>query len=301
MTSGANCDAIRPLTSTIAMDPSGRTKNSMLKSDRSNPSAGISRAATPAMLACTSGPSALGYSNRRKLIAFGMHDRVGHADGRHPPVAHEALERHEDPVEQLLGHERPEAPPLEGDVVGGHGVDVGACLGQGGGVVGRPVASVRQLREVGADRLQEEGIRQRSRRIGVVEIDRGELRRRLGDDLGLDPSRLELVVAAHERRSPRARQAEALGQDGGEVAGGVARPHDARDGGPEPGHVLDERRRVEPGADRLPGQPDGEPLHDALVRQVQAVAPPGAEDEDARDVVGGRHRPDCDVLTGWGP
>ena len=52
-------------------------------------------------------------------------------------------------VEQLLGDERPEAPPLEGDVVRRHGVDVGARLGERGGVVGRPVASVCQLREVG--------------------------------------------------------------------------------------------------------------------------------------------------------
>ena len=72
MTSGANCDAIRPFTSTIVTDPSGRTKNSMLKSDRSNPSAGISRAATSAIARLhLAGPRALGYSNRRKLIPFG--------------------------------------------------------------------------------------------------------------------------------------------------------------------------------------------------------------------------------------
>ena len=106
MTSGANCDAIRPLTSTIVTDPSGRTKNSMLKSERSNPSAGISRSATSAMRACTSGPSALGYSNRRKLIPFGCMTASVTPIGVITPVAHEALERHEDAVEQLLGDQQ---------------------------------------------------------------------------------------------------------------------------------------------------------------------------------------------------
>ena len=69
-TSGANCDAIRPFTSTIVRRPSAPTKNSMLNSDWSNPSAGISREAISAI--CCWGPagSLLGYSNRRKLMPF---------------------------------------------------------------------------------------------------------------------------------------------------------------------------------------------------------------------------------------
>ena len=103
----------------------------MLKSDRSNPSAGISRSATRAMLACTSGPSALGYSNRRKLIPFGCMTASVTPIGVISPSHMKPSNVTSIAVEQLLGDEHPEAPPLEGGVVRGHRVDVGARLGEG--------------------------------------------------------------------------------------------------------------------------------------------------------------------------
>ncbi len=53
------------------MLPSGRTKNSMLKRLWSNPSAGISRAATSSIARRGPSGSMLGYSKRRKLIPLG--------------------------------------------------------------------------------------------------------------------------------------------------------------------------------------------------------------------------------------
>ena len=71
-TSGANCEAIRPFTSTIFAVPSARTKNSMLNSESSNPSAGISRVGDLGhRRSDTRRRQALGYSNRRKLMPFG--------------------------------------------------------------------------------------------------------------------------------------------------------------------------------------------------------------------------------------
>ena len=69
-TSGANCDAIRPFTSTIETLPSARTKNSMLNIDWSNPSAGISRAGHVGHAPLGLVGHGVGYSKRRKLMPF---------------------------------------------------------------------------------------------------------------------------------------------------------------------------------------------------------------------------------------
>ena len=58
--SGANCEAIRPFTSTIFAVPSACTKNSMLNSESSNPSAGMSPSAISPRRSDTRGDRALG-------------------------------------------------------------------------------------------------------------------------------------------------------------------------------------------------------------------------------------------------
>ena len=59
-TSGANCDAMRPFTSTIFAVPSAATKNSMLNSESSKPSAGMSMAGDLGQAVALSGGSSLG-------------------------------------------------------------------------------------------------------------------------------------------------------------------------------------------------------------------------------------------------
>ena len=91
-------------------------------------------------------------------------------------------------------------------------------------------------------------------------------------------------------------QAGRVGQDGRQMPGRVARPEDPVRRRPESDHVVDERARVEPGADRLSGEAEREPIENPLVGEIQPVALAGADDQHAGHGAVRRavHRPYCD-------
>ena len=286
-TSGANWDAMRPLHSTIVRLPSGRTKNSMLNMLLSNPSAGISLAATSAI--ALRGPSGrrVGILESQKADVVRMHDRVGDADRRHPPILHPALECDQHPVEQLLrdqGAERPPSSARSAEVI----ASISSRRGRR-----RPRTAPRRrpgrpAGQVAATGFTKKGMAAAGRRRDRPARPR-RTRRDLGNHRGLDAAARELVVAAHERVAPGAGQTGVVGEDRREMPGRVARPK-IPSAAVRTGPCARRTCAVKARSDRLSGKAKREPIENPLIGHVQPVALAGADHQCGGH--GAVHRPD---------
>ena len=220
-----------------------------------------------------------------------MHDGVGDADRGHPPAAHEPLEGDEHAVEQLLRDERPERAPLERPVVRRDGVDRGARLGERGGVLGGPVDRYASWERCAATGFRKNG----NGSGGGASARRGRPPRTPGVASGTASAWIRRDASLSWQRMNAARPGPGSPRRSASTAArcpvASLDPMTPSAAGPNRAMWSTNPRRVESRRDRLPGKPDGEPLHDALVRQVQAVALPGAEDENAGDGVRSWHRP----------
>ena len=249
----------------------------MLNMLLSKPSAGISLAATPAI--AWRGPAGrrLGYSKRRKLIPLGcMTASVTPIAVIRPPCIQPSN------VTSLPSSSSSAIRVRNGRPSSARSAAVTASISSlrmGDhrcelGLIADPVGELRQVR---CDRLEEERERQRRDRIGIVQLDRRERRRHLRHGLGLDAAAGELVVAAHERRAAGAGQPGVVRQNRRQMPGRIARSEDPIGRRAKPGHVVDERARVEARPDRLSGKAKPEPAENPLIGQVQPVALAGAD------------------------